>query len=866
MKNTRRFCFLVLALMLRTSTGGSPPDGDSQAIAQLFRTAEAAITSRNLEAALVVWDPAQQEMLSQAKGEMQGWLTLSGRVRYRIASLSVDKDSAEAVVLRQVTFREYDREQVDARWENVRLRRLPAGWRIVSEGERTFVRTANTELGVELFPSQGMLRGVSRLKLEVTAPGEDVLLLQLNRGLEVKSLTDSSGASVPFERDADSVSIRQAAILRTGDVRSLTLSFEGKLFNEAKEQGYSQVSIAPAGSFASWVTNWYPRLQGTGSKSAGTITYEVPRDVTVASSGRLSASSSLGHERRRDVFTVDRPIDFSFAAAKYFHREENVNGVRLGVYFLGGGDARADLYLREATRTLRYEEELYGAYPFDGYAVVEIPSEETGVLGGSSEQGMNLFPAGVLPDGQFPLLLLAHEMGHSWWGNLVSSASGPIIDEGLAQISAVMCLEHFEGPAVMRRFLKNGMPDYQQSASQYFMRFAGVGQSDYPLGVLATGSKASAALHDIADTKGMFVYEMLRESIGQTGFVAGLQSIIQHFKGKAVSLQDLRAAWEASSGKDLTRFFEEWFGRTGAPELTLDWRATPSDGAFLVSGTLTQKGEPYTVTVDIALLYPGRHELRSLSVASAGTPFSLRMDKRPDAVLLDPEYRVLRWTEGFRHAALLGDATGLASMGRNDEALAKLQSYVAKAPESLEGRYRLGLCDQQMGKLADAERSFRFVLDRYASLGLYEPAVSLSQLHLGEVLDLAGGRDDAKTAYRSALALPDVSHSHAEAQAGLATPYVAKPKAATPGLEVLARYAGAYDNQKGLALRVSLSPQGILMVTAPGQPEAALVWLDSARFRTPGQTEIILEFVGSPQVTALDLTLAGKVARLPRMP
>ena len=102
-----------------------------------------------------------------------------------------------------------------------------------------------------------------------------------------------------------------------------------------------------------------------------------------------------------------------------------------------GGEAKAALYMKEAARTLRCERGLYGPYPFDGYAVVEIPSTETGSLGGSSEQGMNLFPVGVLPDDEFPLLLLGHEIGHSGWGNLVGSDDGPILDEGLAQMKAI---------------------------------------------------------------------------------------------------------------------------------------------------------------------------------------------------------------------------------------------------------------------------------------------------------------------------------------------------------------------------------------------------------------------------------------------
>jgi hypothetical protein len=858
---------ILLAVAL-TASGAPSPSGtlaDRAAVEQVLRTLEVALAERNLDGAAAVYDAENVQLVSRIKGEVKGWLALNdAHVTYRLGSVTGGRGKSEAVVLRSVTFREHDREQVDLQWETVRLRPHGSSWRIASEDERSFARTANTDLRIELFPQSGSLRGASTLKVEVTAQGEDSLLLELNRGLEVISLTEADGRPVAFQRAATSIVIPRARPLTSGEVLTLRIAFEGKLFNEAKENGYSQVSIAPAGSFASWVTSWYPRVSGTGSKSTGKILFDVPNDNIVASSGRLASTVTMG-DRSRQVFTVDRPLDFSFAAAKYFHREETVGGVRLGVYFLRGGDAKADLYLRNAARTLRYEQQLFGAYPFDGYALVEVPSDETGTLEGSSEQGMNLFPAGVLPDNDFPLLLLAHEMGHGWWGNLVSSASGPIIDEGLAQMSAVMSLEQFEGAGAMRSFLKNGAPTYSQSAAQYF-RFASSGD-DYPLGSLQAGSDARAALHDLADTKGMFVYQMLRETIGHQAFVRGLQSIVLHFAGKAASLGNLRTAWETASGRDLSGFFHEWFERTGAAALTLDWKVAPADEGFLVTGTITQQGDLYDVDTDVALVYPGRHEMRRVHVSAASTPFSFRTSQRPSGVVLDPEYRILRWIAEFRQLPLLAEGMGLCSLGRRAEAVARLEEYIHRAPEALQGRYQLGLCYQEANNLPDAERSFRVVLDGYASLGVYEPAVALSQLHLGQVLDLAGRRDDALVAYRKTLELPDEALTHQEARAGLAAAYVSRPRATGPGREVLAHYAGNYDSQTGIAFRFALNDQGLLTVVSTGLPDFSLVWLEGARFSTPGlpgRIEFPLAFVGSPEVTGLDATVSGRVVHLQR--
>ena len=853
----------LVAILLTGAPASSTAVPDPASVKQLLKTMQAAVVARDLDRLLGAYDSGNSSLLGRVRAEAGGWFALEGaRVDFRLGSLSAKGGGLEAVVLREVRYREHARDQIEARWETVELRRGPAGWKITSEAERPFARTARTDLRVELDPEKGTLHGSSKLELQVTAPGEEVLLLQLNRGLNVTSIRDGAGHPLRFSREADAISIPQQHLLRAGDTRRLTVHFAGTLFNESREQGYSQVSIAPAGSFASWVTHWYPRLQGSGSKSPGRITFDVPAGVTVASSGRLAEERSTAG-RSRQVFTVDRPLDFSFAAARYFHREKTVGSVRLGIYLLRGGEAKAELYLREATRILELEQSLYGQYPFDGYALVEIPSDVTGGLGGSSEQGMNLFPVGILPENGFPLLLVAHEMGHSWWGNLIGAVGEPIIDEGLAQTSAVLCLREIQGEKAMRRFLKSGVPGYLQSASQYFLRFAGPGGKDYPLSASAQGADAAAAMHDIADTKGMVVYEMLREQIGQEAFVGGLREVVQRFAGRSITLSDLRVSWERTSGQDLASFWRQWMDRTGAPDLTLGWTVGPEGRGFVVSGAITQQGAPYDLVAEVALAYPGRHVTRTVHVSGPSTPFSFQVEQKPEWVVLDPEYKILRWTPEFRNARLLADGMALSSLGRSGDAIARLSDYVTKAPDSLEGRYQLGLAFQEAGRLGDAERELRVVLERHASLDVYEPAVTRSAAHLGQVLDLEGRREQALVAYRRALDLPEQGTAHEEARAGLAAPY-RKSERAPPTRESLAHFAGTYDGGQGIALRVGVDESGILTVSQNQRPTAPLIWVEGTRFRVPGQSGIALEFKGGSEVTSVDVDAGGLHIPLPK--
>jgi len=418
----------------------------------------------------------------------------------------------------------------------------------------------------------------------------------------------------------------------------------------------------------------------------------------------------------------------------------------------------------------------------------------------------------------------------------------------------------------MRRFLKSGVPGYRQSAGLYFVRFAQPPGKDFPLGVVPAGADAVAALHDIADTKGMFVYAMLRDLIGQEPFVGGLRDVAQRFAGRRISLSDLEGAWGKAAGRDLAPFFTQWFRRTGAPELSLTSAVAAADSGFVATGAVTQVGERYDLSVEIVLAAPGWRETRTLALDGASTSFSFRTERKPEWVVLDPDYKILRWTPAYRNYALLADGLGLWSTGKREEATAKLEDFAARAPESLEGRYRLGVCYEETGRLDDAEQSFRWVVDRYAALEVYEAAVSLSQLHLGHILDLRGRREEARAAYERTLALPDESDSRKEARALLESPFRFSERKAGPGVDVLARYTGSYDSGSGIVLNVALKEGGILTVAQPGNPEGSLEWVDGARFRIFGAADITLEFLGGDHAAALDLKLSGNTIHLLRTP
>src|SRR6185369_3330995 len=71
--------------------------------------------------------------------------------------------------------------------------------------------------------------------------------------------------------------------------------------------------------------------------------------------------------------------------------------------------------------------------------------------------------------------------------------------------------------------------------------------------------------------KGAWVLHMLRANVGDAVFFRGIRAYYEAHKSSVASTEDLRAALEKASGKDLRAFFARWVYDTGHPQYELKW-------------------------------------------------------------------------------------------------------------------------------------------------------------------------------------------------------------------------------------------------------------------------------------------------------
>jgi aminopeptidase N len=222
-------------------------------------------------------------------------------------------------------------------------------------------------------------------------------------------------------------------------------------------------------------------------------------------------------------------------------------------------------------------EKAYGPYRFNkiGYTVVPFSS-------GAMEHASNIaYPSNTVNGNTGSELLMAHELSHHWWGNLItcSTAEDMWINEGWASYSAHLFTEHVYGH----------MPFIEAVKANHLsvIQYAHIREGKY--------WAISGIPHDI--TYGMHVYDKgasvahnLRSYMGDSLFFKGIQKFMSDHAFSDVSSEMLRDDLSAFSGIDLSDFFDDWVFGSGYTHINLDsFSVTPTSGLYDVTLYVRQK-------------------------------------------------------------------------------------------------------------------------------------------------------------------------------------------------------------------------------------------------------------------------------------
>ncbi len=204
----------------------------------------------------------------------------------------------------------------------------------------------------------------------------------------------------------------------------------------------------------------------------------------------------------------------------------------------------------------------FGPYQWDRVGYVGVPFNA-----GAMEHATNVaYPVFALTQDASYEDLYAHELAHSWWGNMITceKAEEMWINEGFARYSEALFKELIYPND---NFMLDGYNKEIRELQYKVLRFAHRNDGDYY--AIANVDQVSTYGTTSYD-KGALVIHTLRNYMGDAHFFHAIKKLLEDYAFQSVSSEQLRDNFMLHTGLDLNDFFDAWVFQPGFLHFSID--------------------------------------------------------------------------------------------------------------------------------------------------------------------------------------------------------------------------------------------------------------------------------------------------------
>ncbi|MBX3406190.1 MAG: HEAT repeat domain-containing protein [Phycisphaeraceae bacterium] len=401
---------------------------------------------------------------------------------------------------------------------------------------------------------------------------------------------------------------------------------------------------------------WFPCFDFPNERHTSEVVVSVPRGFEAISNGRLLSRRVDGaHETFHWMQMRDHPAYLVSLIVGKFEVVDVApanSRVPMPVYAPPGLGAFVPATFGRTPKMLALFERLFDEpYPWDKYAQALVWNFAWGGMENTSATTLvdtTLLDRAALLDGDEDRLI-AHELAHQWFGDLVTCRSWEHIwlNEGLATYSEILWEQYRDSPTGSLR----GNDD------AYFWWLMGdiaqVIESDDGSDRFEPGMVCKCYAHpsDVFDKnanpypKGSAILHMLRERLGDASFFSGLALHLDRSAGASAETYDLRRAFEDASGLSLQRFFDQWCTRPGIPRLVVrpEYRSDEQKLVITVEQTQRIDGDSpaYAFSLPMWIRTDAGSQWVNVAVDARSTTIETPLATAPRAFVVDPRLTVL---------------------------------------------------------------------------------------------------------------------------------------------------------------------------------------------------------------------------------
>ena len=629
-----------------------------------------------------------------------------------------------------------------------------------AQERRSRIRVENYTIDAEIQPATQALIATAEVRFVPLDNNTSAVSFELNNALTVSRVVDGKGAQLNNTRNQPDFTVRISfeQPLPKGQATTVKFSYEGRLggSEDSPIYGIKFAAIHPDYAFLLYPARWFPVSGYTTDRFTADLHITVPAGYQVLGSG-IDSHQTAG-DKTVYSFHFDHPsFPGSIAVVRDPGAKVNSEGVTSTLYFRGDEKAMAQQYGDTIGQMMALFTGDYGLPPYANLSVVET---ENGAPNGYAAPGLIFLNPHAIGK-QVGAKLLANQVSRQWWEVLVSPSTRNHLwlTNGLAAYSEILWTEHNAGPGAVENQFRDDAVEALTVDNVPVIQAARMEDYSPELWAL-TGSKGAAVLH------------MLRFVIGDQKFFETLKEFATRYTWKSATTEDFRKVAQDVSKEDLGYFFIQWIESSGAPEFKLEYTIFRTQKGFRVMGKVAQDMDTFRMPVDLKIETEGNPEEKRVEVVGTSSEFSVDTFGKPKNVIIDPDRRVLRFSNQVRTAVAIRRGEQFMEVGEYSDALKEYQKALENNRNSSMAHYRIADVYFTQNNYQSAANEFREALN-----GDLEPkwVEVWADIHLGMIFDITGQRDRAVNQYNLAVRTKDNTQgAQEEAAKYLKTPYERK--------------------------------------------------------------------------------------------
>jgi aminopeptidase N len=434
--------------------------------------------------------------------------------------------------------------------------------------------------------------------------------------------------------------------LKAGGSRAIT-SDKGLYFiNPKGEEKNKMPQIWTQGETQS-NSGWMPCLDTPNEKMTNEILMTVDDKYTTLSNGDLISQTKNTDGTRTDHWKMNLPHStylIMMAVGEFkVVKDKKWNGKEINYYVEKEYEAYAKAIFGNTHEMIEfYSNKLGTPYPWSKYSQVVARDYISGAMENTTATLHGDFVYQTdreLLDGSRGEDVIAHELFHQWFGDLVTA-------------------ESWSNLPLNESFATYG--EYLWEEYKYGLDAADAHSYGSRLGYLAESSQKKEPLvrfyYDTREemfdghsyNKGGQILHMLRKQIGDDAFFAGLKLYLERNKFRNAEVHELRIAMEDVSGLDLNWFFNQWFYNPGHPEIRVEYSFDDAHQKAGLKVTQVQGDDSYHVFrlplyVDLYFSENGsvRVQREKIDITKRVQEFSFNASSHPLLINFDAEKQLL---------------------------------------------------------------------------------------------------------------------------------------------------------------------------------------------------------------------------------